>query len=210
MSNPISVGKYFDKEDSTWKDMVGCKFGRLTVVRFAGRRYYRDGSYRSVWECMCDCGNPEPVQRIQSSLTQKQTVSCGCWSSEKQSIRCRKSGTAFRDLWFSYKKGARNRGLEWTITEEQFKEITSAPCYYTGRPPVQEARSSAGNKNLKFTHNIQPYEVYLYNGIDRLDNTKGYTVENCVACCEEANFAKCTMTQNAFISLCKEVAQQHQ
>lgn len=36
----------------------------------------------------------------------------------------------------------------------------------------------------------QLYFLYFYNGIDRLDNTKGYTPENSVACCKHCNSLK--------------------
>jgi hypothetical protein len=74
---------------------------------------------------------------------------------------------------------------------------------------MQEARSCASNRRAKRGLEELPGGVYLFNGIDRLDNAEGYTKENCVPCCAEVNFAKGTMNQKDFINLCKEVAQQH-
>ena len=58
------------------KDYTGQKFGRLTVLEFAGR----NGSLR-MWRCQCDCGNIHIVgqTRLQKGLT----TSCGCYAIEQ-------------------------------------------------------------------------------------------------------------------------------
>jgi hypothetical protein len=45
----------------------------------------------------------------------------------------------------------------------------------------------------------------VFNGIDRVDNTKGYTLENCVPCCTRCNLAKHTMSLTAFKEWVAEV-----
>jgi hypothetical protein len=32
--------------------------------------------------------------------------------------------------------------------------------------------------------------MYTHNGIDRRDNAKGYTIDNCLPCCENCNYIK--------------------
>ena len=39
--------------NNTKKDLVGQKFGRLTVIKDSGER--KDN--RIIWECQCECGN---------------------------------------------------------------------------------------------------------------------------------------------------------
>lgn len=62
---------------------------------------------------------------------------------------------------------ARKRGLEMTLTLEQFLELNSKPCEYCG-------------ENL-------PATGY---GIDRKENSKGYTPENSIPCCTRCNSMK--------------------
>lgn len=38
----------------------------------------------------------------------------------------------------------------------------------------------------------------MYNGLDRLDNTKGYTKDNVAPCCTVCNSAKGTLTVTEF------------
>jgi hypothetical protein len=47
--------------------------------------------------------------------------------------------------------------------------------------------------------------VVKYNGIDRIDSTRGYLVGNVVACCKYCNTSKNTMTQKDFKQFIKRV-----
>lgn len=53
------------------KDLVGRRFGMLTVLEYAGKW---DGMHR--WHCLCDCGNETVVG--QTLLQSGRTKSCGC------------------------------------------------------------------------------------------------------------------------------------
>ncbi len=53
------------------KDLTGCQFGSLTVV---GRDHVANG--RTIWKCLCDCGNTYCVET--SNLKLGRTVTCGC------------------------------------------------------------------------------------------------------------------------------------
>lgn len=53
------------------KDLVGKRFGRLTVLAYAGKRA---GMHR--WKCRCDCGEETIVG--QTLLQSGKTKSCGC------------------------------------------------------------------------------------------------------------------------------------
>lgn len=44
-------------------------------------------------------------------------------------------------------------------------------------------------------------KVLRYNGIDRTDNDKGYTTDNCVSCCGKCNSLKGTLSQGEFRQL---------
>jgi hypothetical protein len=53
-------------------NLIGQKFGRLTVIAFAG--IAKCG--QSSWECLCDCGNKKIVKS--DHLRRGNTKSCGC------------------------------------------------------------------------------------------------------------------------------------
>lgn len=58
-------------------NMVGLRFGRLSVISGADPRRDKNGFYvESRWNCRCDCGNERVIER--GSLVSKRTTSCGC------------------------------------------------------------------------------------------------------------------------------------
>jgi len=58
-------------------DRTGQKFGRLLLLRQAGRNKLK----KVVWECQCDCGNV--VMRTSGDLVTGNSVSCGCYLKER-------------------------------------------------------------------------------------------------------------------------------
>jgi hypothetical protein len=79
-----------------------------------------------------------------------------------------------------WKRGARLRNKSWQLTDAQAAWLSKQPCFYCGKAPSQ----------LRKRH--------VYSGIDRIDNTKGYQVDNVVPCCRDCNFAKKAMTFDQF------------
>jgi hypothetical protein len=57
-------------------DLTGKRFGRLTVVNFAGYTHSK-----AQWLCQCECGNERIVTA--GNLRNGQTRSCGCFQREQ-------------------------------------------------------------------------------------------------------------------------------
>ena len=58
------------------KDITGCKYNRLTAIKFS----HTDKNYNQYWVFKCDCGN-EIVAR-KSLVVSGHTKSCGCFQKE--------------------------------------------------------------------------------------------------------------------------------
>ena len=186
-------------------DMAGQKFGRLTVVKFT----HVDKAGNRHWECLCECGKTS--NPTTGGLTKGHSKSCGCLRTEHIIASVKVPDPGFRGLLQCYQIHAKERNLEWCLTDEQFRVLTSSPCYYTGRVPSQEFISSHSHyRRRKYALPPNSGGVYVYNGVDRLDSAVGYTLENCVPACKDANLAKQSLSEAEFIQLCKEVAQHHQ
>ena len=80
----------------------------------------------------------------------------------------------------SYRSRAEKKSLEFAITHDDYKSIIQQDCYLCGKSTTET--------------NI--------NGVDRVDNTVGYTLENCKACCKECNHMK---NQFAFGTLTEKI-----
>ena len=101
---------------------------------------------------------------------------------------------ARRELYSRYKYEAiKKRGLRFNLTDKQFYTITSKNCHYCGSPPGRLIYRPPANGG------------YRYNGIDRIDNTKGYLIDNVLPCCTRCNAFKRTHDYYYFISMCKAI-----
>jgi len=135
-----------------------------------------------MWLYRCDCGKEKVTQG--NHLRGGDTKSCGCLGGRKRRLPF---GLAnMRRLIRIYKRHAKRRNLEWNLTEKQFAEITKKNCYYCGAKPNNKVKT------------LTAYGEYVYNGLDRINNNKGYTIDNVVPCCITCNIAKNTLTIQEF------------
>lgn len=179
---------------------LGKKFNRLTVLEVIpkGKYYY--------YNCSCECGGQTTAPSF--SIIKGKQVSCGCYFKEEVPKKLkghiganRKSNgePSFKYLLSTYKRNARNREIEFQLTYEQVKMLTKQHCYFCGIGPLRPVKYHTTKRNENYPNH------YLHNGIDRLDNNKGYIVENCVACCRTCNVAKASQTFEEFLSWIERV-----
>lgn len=84
--------------------------------------------------------------------------------------------------YHNYKKKADERGLEFNLTKEEFTNLIFKDCVYCGSKPIE-------GTSIDRKHNKTgiPFKI---NGIDRVDSSKGYSINNCVPCCGICNKMK--------------------
>jgi hypothetical protein len=151
-------------------DLVGHKYSRLTVIE--QRESDKRGGSR--WLCQCDCGKTLVVSS--HNLRSGNTKSCGClW---KDIVLLPEGESAFNQLYNRIKQDV--RGHEFDLTKEQVRALIEQPCHYCGLPPSQKMKVDTHGYNGGI----------VYNGIDRLDSTRGYVTGNVVPCCKYCNWAK--------------------
>lgn len=75
----------------------------------------------------------------------------------------------------NYIRDAIKRDYIFQLTLDQFEQLIKQPCHYCNQ---------IGGEYL--------------NGIDRKDNTKGYTLDNCLPCCGICNQAKMDISYEDF------------
>lgn len=171
-------------------DISGQRFGNLVAVMPIARK----GRHRAiVWLWQCDCG--KQIKRISSDIKRGHQKSCGCMRKEYVSRAVRKEHgvAAFNTLLYQYKNGARHRGLTFQLSPEEFKTLTKGNCYYCGREPSTKYI----RKNM--------HGEYIYNGIDRIDNERGYETGNVVSCCSVCNVSKLDKTEEEFLQMVEKV-----
>jgi len=189
------------------KIIPGQRFGRLIVVR---QTEVINSHHDRIWECLCDCGTPKHAST--NHLRSKSTKSCGCLKRETDIAKgkiIQASGVlttkkpfgeaSFNVLYGQYRSNAKKRNIELGLTKEEFKIFTKQNCFYCGIEPKQKC--IAHQTNPKHKTNGE----YIYNGIDRCDSSKGYTLDNCVACCGKCNEAKNSLNVNEFYAYIEKV-----
>ena len=158
------------------------RFGRLTLLH----RVENIRNNRS-YLCQCDCGNTVKVPLI--SLKIGRTKSCGCLHREIMKAYYLRStlpdnGSALNALIGRYKQEAAERDLCFKLGRSQLDQLFKAPCAYCASPPENKIRCKKS--------------VYVYSGIDRINNQKGYTRNNVVSCCSWCQNAKLNGTIKEF------------
>lgn len=102
---------------------------------------------------------------------------------------------AFNLLYAGYRHAADKRTLEFSLTKEEFKNLTREHCFYCGGEPRSVCKPRLPNGG------------YKYNGVDRKNNRVGYIPENCVPCCGMCNWMKNTYTIEEFLSQCATITE---
>lgn len=109
-------------------------------------------------------------------------------------------------MLLDYSRNAMARGREWALTKDQFTKIILMDCSYCGAKPVR--KKIVAQRTWKSTGEIKRWFVYSkekFNGIDRIDNKKGYTKSNCIACCSKCNWLKGNFSKKDFLKQIKKV-----
>jgi hypothetical protein len=170
-------------------DLTGMKFGRLTVIKDTGRRTGKS----PVWLCKCECGGER--ETTTKSLNSGTAKSCGCLYKEAMQRRTgikreRKMSVdecCTRIVYGVYRGMAKKKNRDFKISLDILREMIKQPCAYCGKLEHTKMKYR-GDKNI----------IFGYNGIDRIDSSKGYIEGNIVTCCKTCNTGKNALSIDDF------------
>jgi hypothetical protein len=167
------------------KDLTGQVFGRLTVDGFSHIKKYDSGRTQAMWHVTCSCGTKKIVYG--NNMLNGSVKGCGCL--RKEGLNKKERGEAsFNSRYGMYKKSAERRSFEFDLTKDQFRSIVVQDCAYCGGAPSG------------VHHATHCYGSFVGNGVDRIDSSKGYTIDNCVPCCKTCNHMKLDHSVEHFIN----------
>ena len=140
-------------------NLVGRRFERLVVT---GGPVKRDGRQGAFWNCLCDCGKVASVPIGTAQLLSGGTKSCGCLMVD----RVKASNT----------RHGMTKSPEYIVWRQMWQRCVN-PAHksyqaYKGFTPVDRWKSFEA-----FYEDMGDRPDGLT--LDRIDNTKGYSPENC-------------------------------
>lgn len=144
-----------------FNDLTGQRFGRLTVMKSAGKS--SDRQYK--WLCQCDCGKVIEVKS--GNLHSGNTKSCGCLRKEQPAVLNATHGeskTRLYHIWCAMKDRCTNPHCS-NYVRYGGRGITICDEWRNNYEPFRDWAMSHGYRS-----NLS---------IDRIDNDKGYCPENC-------------------------------
>lgn len=162
--------------------------------------YLRDIEYKKygksikrIVEVRCECGTIKNVQY--NNIRGGGSLCCGnnlCkipYNKNNRSI-----DASYNSLFYAYKTGAKKRGYSFELTVDDFKYFLDKNCFYCNDVPSSIYRILDSK-----TGEIRSGIPLTYNGIDRMDNSVGYTKTNCITCCKTCNQMKMDSNYNFFL-----------
>lgn len=140
----------------------------------------------------CDCGSPIKSILKSTLLDKRHPVSsCGCLVKEKAGFVSDRE-IALKKLLYIKMKDRHVKTLKKSLKEfinfEDFCVRIEEPCYYCGKTKSSYLKDRSSNF------------VLYYNGLDRIDSSKGYSLNNTVSCCKNCNIAKNDLSIDEFIN----------
>lgn len=159
------------------KQLIGKTIGCLTILDIDLSK-----PNRIYFKCICNnCKRQLLVRNDNIYEDRKGCSKClGEWRKEHfKEVYKDLPPKDIRYKYIHFKCNALNRNIKFDLTYEQATKLCEQDCFYCGCPRCL--------------------------GIDRLDNSKDYTIENCVPCCGCCNRMKMDLTPSCFLNQIKQI-----
>lgn len=167
----------------------GSKFGKWSVLEF--------DKQKKKYKVQCECGNIRYYAGHSISGTGKKTVK-GCsdciQKKPRPHMQLPNDLSLKRRIYQMYKDAAKRRDYEFLLTENEFFDLIFRECFYCG------IDVSMSNSEQRFRG-----RSIKYNGVDRINNSIGYTKDNCVTCCKTCNNSKSTLSLDEWDNWIKRI-----
>lgn len=145
------------------KNIVGQKFGDLTVVNLYGKTERK----RCLWNCLCECGNYKIVPT--ASLKSGHVKSCGCFIKGER----KRNGYQVKHKWSRTKLYACWISIKHRCSNPKFPAFK----HYGGKGIIICKEWEFNFEAFKDWSLANGYQEHLT--IDRKDSNKNYEPDNC-------------------------------
>lgn len=165
-------------KNGKWRitDLTGKRFGYLTVIKLVDRIATPNGRFHWMWLCKCDCGK-EVIARA-DTLKRGGKLSCGCRKHEASIENGKRNGGSNKThgMTFTRLYGVWN-GIKNRTTNKNHNRYAD----YGGRGITlcEEWNDFSVFCEWAIAHGYDENAPFGKCTIDRIDNDKGYSPDNC-------------------------------
>jgi len=167
-------------------NLVGETFGSLIVLKAMGIR-----NRHARWLCRCQCGKNLIVP---TGALRHHIRSCGCLIRRGRPSLLGSGEAMMNRVISSYRNNAKLYGLRFALSRSTMMRLFASPCHYCAKAPSQVAQKPTA------------FGSFIYSGIDRKDNSKGYIPRNVLPCCRQCNTMKSAQSYEDFLAWVAAVA----
>lgn len=188
----LNVGVIYGM-DTRIRDLRHQRFGSLEAIDIDASRHLAGRG--NFWVCRCDCGNTCSV-RV-DSLRRMRTTSCGC----KKKISSHQKGhprwTGHEEIsgskWKQITRSAKERGIPFNLSIREAWNLFL----------LQGRKCALSGRLLHFAKSDEDYKANA--SLDRIDSSRGYTIENVQWIDKDINYMKNDMEEGDFLKACEEI-----
>lgn len=166
----------------------GAIFGCYKVLKSK-----KDEKRKNEYMCYVQCMNCNNIKWITSiglrSAKRRSGNSCNLCYDRSNRRKDPFSVAVQHRLVGQMKRKNKELGVPYNLSLKFVKKLAKDNCYYCGSPPqnIYTVIRKLGDSLL-----------LNYNGVDRIDSSKGYEESNVVTCCEKCNKMKLNYSQEEF------------
>jgi len=150
---------------------IGKTYPGGTILNAWSDKKENQSATRVLVECHC-----EKIYECCLNALKRGQQSCGHINDFE------KGEAQLNSLLYRYKIKAYKRNYTFALTKEQFHDLVIQNCIYSGTQPREIQYDKKHNG------------AFRGNGLDRRDNSLGYSVDNAVPCCTICNSLKHTLS----------------
>lgn len=168
--------------------MIGKKFNKLTVLEISGKRLYN-----KIYLCKCDCGNSANIEGYK--IKSGHTKSCGCLQKEvisriktiHGSLKSKNKSKIY-SVWLNMKNRCLNKNVP-SYKNYGGRGIDICKEWMESKNFIQWAMSNGWSDELQ---------------IDRINNNKGYSPDNCRFVTRSQNILNSRKSFGSISRMCRE------